>query len=138
LPGGADLIAYMNHANDNPYESVERIYWAVSTTAIRGVLDRIRTALTELVAELRHGMPDDAVLPPPDLVTQAIQVAVGGKNNRVVVTAAHSEGAALVGNVQEQEPESPGWSRGAKIGAAVVGLAGIIAAVFAVVQYLAT
>ncbi|GII22170.1 AbiTii domain-containing protein [Planosporangium mesophilum] len=138
LPGGAELVSYINHANGDAYQTIERIYWGVSTTAIDGVLDRIRTALTELVAELRHGMADDASVPSEELATQAFHVAVSGKGHRVTVTNAQASGEARSSVGQESELDSPALKRWARIGGAIVGLATILATVFAVLQYLAT
>lgn len=75
-------------------------------------------------------------MPSTDLATQAVQVAVGGRNNRVVVAVAQSGGEAVSSSAPEQESEPPDWRRWAKIDAAIVGLAGIVAAVFQVLQYL--
>jgi AbiTii-like protein len=138
LPGGAEMAHYINLHNSA--QRIDRFYWGVSTTAIYGVLDQIRTALTVLVAELRDGMPDGAELPSPEVATNAAQFIISGKRNRVVVNNAQasSDGTSTIGGGQDQEPDSPGWKRWARIGAAVVGAAGIIAAVFAVLQYVAT
>ncbi len=40
------------------------LYWKVSQTEIHGVLDQIRTALTQLVVELRANMDDEEAIPP--------------------------------------------------------------------------
>jgi hypothetical protein len=52
-PGASDLVRFMNGTNGASGQYIERLYWAVSAPAIRGVLDQIRTALTQLTAELR-------------------------------------------------------------------------------------
>jgi AbiTii len=63
FPMASDLAAYMNAQNDRPFQHIESIYWAVSHAAVRGVLDQIRTALTQLVAELRANMSSDEDVP---------------------------------------------------------------------------
>ena len=79
LPFGSDLALFMNHEAGDPYQHIERLYWRVSPVAIQGVLDQIRTSLTELVAELRAGMRADEALPSADLADQALSVAIHGK-----------------------------------------------------------
>jgi AbiTii len=129
-PGAADLVLLMNHENDNPLQQVQRVYWSISKTAITAVLDRIRTTLVKLVAELRAGMPDDADIPDPELASHALNVAVHGKRNRVTVTSAQS---GVDASVQATSPTAESgtsrWKRWAKIGAVVVGLATIIGAI---------
>ena len=48
------------HGNDLQVMSV---YWQVSEVAFRGVVDRVRTILTELVAELRVAQPNEQADP---------------------------------------------------------------------------
>ena len=68
----------MDHEAGDPYQHIERLYWRLSPVAIQGVLDQIRTSLTELVAELRAGMRADEALPSADLADQALNVAIHG------------------------------------------------------------
>jgi hypothetical protein len=137
---GSELVTYMNHKNDVPYQHIERLYWSVSTTAIHGVLDHVRTALTQLVAELRHATPDNASVPSEEAASQAVQVIVHGTGHRVIVNNAQASGDATSHASQQPNPQAdpPGWKRWARVGGAIVGVAGIVAAVFAVLQYLAT
>jgi AbiTii len=60
-PMSSDLMRYMNAQSDEPYQHIERLYWGVSHSAVRGVLDQIRTSLTQLVAELRANMSGEPV-----------------------------------------------------------------------------
>ncbi|WBC06777.1 hypothetical protein [Micromonospora sp. WMMA1947] len=135
----ADLVSYMNSENTNPYQRIERLYWAVSTTAIQAILDNIRTALTALVAELRDGTPDDAVKPSAEAANQAVQFIISGKRNRVVVNSAQASGHASssVGQGQEQEPESPGWKRWARISGIIGLIVAVAGSVAGVLQYMA-
>jgi hypothetical protein len=135
-PGSADLVMFMNHDSDEPHQHIERLYWAVSVTAIEGVLDRIRTALVQLVAEIRSNMPDDSVVPTPEVANQAYNVAVKGKFARVTINNA-SSGAVITNNgPAEPEPPQTGRLSWKKIGAGLVGLAGIIGAVAGLGQWL--
>lgn len=72
-PGASDLVLYMNHQNSNQFEHIERLYWSISKAVIRAVLDRIRTTLVELVAEMRAGMPEDVNIPNAELASQAVK-----------------------------------------------------------------
>lgn len=78
VPMGSEIARLMNADLQREYSSIERIYWTVVPAAVRGVTDQVRTALTQLVAELRASMPRDESLPSSDAVHQAIQVAFTG------------------------------------------------------------
>jgi hypothetical protein len=101
IPMGQDLVLYMNRKNGDPYQQIQRIYWNVSKVAVRAVIDRIRTTLAELVAEIRAGMPHDADVPSSELANQAVQFVVHGKGNRIVVNNAHANGGGVVGQATE-------------------------------------
>lgn len=88
----SDIARVMNAESDNPYQQIISLYWSVSPTAIRGVLDQIRTALTQLVAELRANMPDDDDVPTAETANQAVSVVVTGERSSVHVTTAQASG----------------------------------------------
>jgi hypothetical protein len=136
-PGASDLVLYMNHQNSDQFEHIERLYWSISKTAIRAVLDRIRTTLVELVAEMRAGMPEDVNIPDAKLASQAVNVAVHGKGHRVIITTAQS---GTNGNGQAIGPTEEGkaqnWKRWAKIGGFIVGLATVIATLITSAEFL--
>jgi hypothetical protein len=133
VPAGPALVALMNHKLSGSYRLVESVFWCVSLSPIARILDVVRTNLVELVAEMRAGMPAGSGLPSHEATEQAVDIAIHGKRNRVVVVhqvgsdgqvAAATGGAAAVGT----DAESPGrrvmwW---------VVGVAGVVAAVAAV------
>jgi hypothetical protein len=133
VPGSAELARLMT-SDLGPYRSVSRIYRVVAAANLRGAVDSIRTVLAELIGELRAGMTDDEHLPSPELAGQAVQVAVHGKRNRVTVASAHASAGsrAEVAAPKEDQPETGFWTTSRRIGAAVVGLAGIVAAAAAV------
>jgi AbiTii-like protein len=109
----------------------ERVYWSVGTGVLRGVVDAIRTTLTELVAEIRAGMAGGDVTPSPDVVGQAVQFAVYGKGNRITVAAAGPGGTATVTSSSEEPEESRFWTW-RRAGAIIVGLATIAGTVAAI------
>jgi hypothetical protein len=86
LPQAADLVRFMNHDIGNPHQQITELYWAVAAPALIGVIDQVRTALANLVGELRAMSPDDGNLPTPEQIGQAMNVAVHGNRSRVVVT----------------------------------------------------
>jgi hypothetical protein len=69
------------------------IYWSVGASALAGVLDRVRTNLVELVAEMRAGMPDSADTPSQAVADRAVNIVIGGKGHRVNVTTAAASGS---------------------------------------------
>jgi hypothetical protein len=88
----SDLARVMNAESNNPYQQIISIYWSISPTAIQGVLDQIRTALTQLVAELRANMPAGDDLPSAETANQAVNVVVTGERSSVHVTTAQASG----------------------------------------------
>ena len=103
IPMGQDLVTYWNHQVGSPYQQIQRIYWDISKVAVRAVIDRVRTTLAELVAEIRAGMPSDADVPSPELATQAVQIAVHGRGHRIVVNNAQATDNGVVNNAQASE-----------------------------------
>ncbi|MER5854450.1 hypothetical protein ABT131_02255 [Streptomyces sp900105245] len=140
LPMGADIAALMNRSLDNGVQQITRIYRSISVTSLRGVLDHIRTRLTELVGELRALMPDDQDSPTEEQVGQALNVAVHGSPNaqvHLVTSQASGRGQSSVQQAEEpQTPPEPGfWTTNRRIGGFLVGLATVIGTVVAVIAY---
>jgi hypothetical protein len=138
-PGASDLALYMNtQGNTGPYGHINSIYWQVSPSAINGVLDQIRTSLTQLVAELRATMPADEAIPSADEANQAVNVVVSGKRSKVQVTTAQTsgEGARADARAEESADEPGFWTLWRKIGAFAVGVATIAGTAFAAIEVL--
>ncbi|MFE4175483.1 hypothetical protein ACFRR7_26170 [Streptomyces sp. NPDC056909] len=126
VPGAADLVRYMNHDIGNPRQQITELYWAVAAPAVIGVIDQVRTALADLMGELRATMaPDDSNLPTPEQIGQALNVAVHGNRSRVTVTGAHASGESNVTVAAPNADDEPGLfgTTGRRIGAILVGLA---------------
>lgn len=137
IPGGAEVVRLMNAQMTDPYQSIERIYWAVSPTAINAILDQVRNYLVQLVAEMRAMSPgEDKVR--AEVATQAVNVVVKGMGRKTVtVNTAQTSGSdspAMAKVEPAEEPDSPFWTTSRRIGAAVVGVATIAGAVFAAIQ----
>jgi hypothetical protein len=131
---------YMNAESGNPNQRILAIYWGVAPAAIRGMLDQIRTSLTQLVAEIRATMASDEDLPSPQATDQAVSVVVTGKRSKVSVTTAQAAGPGSTATTNSthpaQPPESGWWARYRKPGAFLVGAAAIVGAVAAVIALL--
>jgi hypothetical protein len=135
LPGADLIAAAIDQEVGNPFQHITALYWSVSSSSIRGVLDQIRTTLAGLVAEMTAGLPVASDTPSAELATQAVNVAVHGNKSRVHVTSASAtdQGVATVG---QHDSEAPFWTRSKRIAAIVVGVATVIAAVPIVVDWL--
>jgi AbiTii len=130
-PAAAELAWMMT--NEVGRYRVERVYWSVSVAVLRGVVDAVRTVLTELVAEMRAGTPGGDEVPPAEVAAQAVQFAVYGKGHRITVATA-GEGGTTIAAPQDGDLEEPGfWTTSRRIWAVLVGLATIIGAIAAVV-----
>jgi hypothetical protein len=129
----ADLARIMN-SESGPYQHIVSLYWSVSPAALTGVLDQVRTALTQLVAEMTAAMPVGQDLPSAAAADNAVQVVVSGNHHRVTVNATQASGNATAQTTPTLSHESSWWTKWRRIGAFVVGLATVVAAVVAVTQ----
>lgn len=125
LPSGADLASYISGKLQG--QRVISLYWSVSASALKGVVDQVRTTLTELIAEIRAGLPEGEEVPSHELANQAVHVAVHGDKSRVQVTTAQSSSGGS-GSVGLSDDVS-GWSMRTKVGAGfgvLISLAGLV------------
>lgn len=138
LPMGAEIAQFMDAQSGNRWQHINALYWSVVPAVIYGVLDKIRTALAKLISELIGTVPSDQQAPTPQQAHQAVQVAVHGKKSRVNVTTSQASGEAT-STITDGEPtppkESGFWTRGRKIGTAIVGVAAIVTAVVTALAY---
>jgi hypothetical protein len=140
-PGAQELVALINHElakQDGssvssiglpPSQVVERVYWMVGLSEFAAIIDNVRTTLVELVAEMRAGSPPGTALPTHDVTEQAVDIAVYGKRNRIVVNqvAPHGAGAAATGggvSTGDSRPES----KPRRLMWWIAGVAGVLAA----------
>jgi hypothetical protein len=73
---GDAYMSVWNKRPDRPY-TVVAMYWTVSPAVIRGVLGRIRTQLTEFVADLLSEVGDSNMLPTARQTDSAVEAMVG-------------------------------------------------------------
>jgi hypothetical protein len=133
LMEAATVARLMDAEVGNPHQHITAIYWTISESAIRGLVDQVRTILAELVGEMRAGMPHTETTPSAAVADQAVNVAVYGSRSRVKVTTAQAGGPNE--NGMSAIAGSGGESRWRKIGALVVGGATIIGVVIALAQW---
>ena len=107
----------------------------MSAAVLSGVVDVIRTTLTELVAEMRAGMTEGEAAPTPEVAGQALQFVVYGKGHRITVAAAGEGGTAIATSGGSEPEESRFWTW-RRIGALLVGLATIAGAIAAILTLL--
>lgn len=78
LPG-ADIIGRaIDQQSGQAFQQTYSIYWDVSTTTMRGVVEKIRTALAEFLAELLDQLPAPDSSPTKEAVDRAITVVLSG------------------------------------------------------------
>ncbi|MCJ1698032.1 hypothetical protein MT349_19790 [Rathayibacter caricis] len=134
LPGERALAQLMQQANRDPHLYISAIYWAVSTSALHGVLDQVRTRLAELLGELRAATPSTEDVPTPAQAAQAVSIVIHGRNARVQVAQSDREGSAALDSSPPGDTRGPFWTIGRRIWGAVIGLATIAATIIAWIQ----
>jgi hypothetical protein len=131
-PPGASLVVRFMNDSDRINGRVTALYWAVSTIALEGVLDQVRTRLAELIAELRSTTAAGQNVPTAEQADNAVNLIINGHRNRVTVTQ-RAQGPTITstseGSVQRF------WTRARLVGAAVVGFATLVGTVVAVIQF---
>jgi hypothetical protein len=122
-----------------PSQVIERVYWQVSLSFFVAILDTVRTTLVELVAEMRAGTPDRDALPTHDVAEQAVDIAINGNRNRVVINqvAPQGAGAASAGGVASTGSAEP-ENKPRRVMWWIVGIAGVIAAAAAITLLILT
>ncbi|MGB4137942.1 MAG: hypothetical protein WA971_15355 [Microbacterium sp.] len=134
LPGERVLAHLIDKASGNPYQHINAIYWSVSTVALEGLVDQVRTRLAELLGELRAVTPTGADVPTAAQAANAVNIVIHGKGNSVHV--AHADGNGTSALVERGEiRDGRFWTLGKRVGASVVGLATIAATVIAWWQF---
>lgn len=120
LPPWAGFIAEtMNQRNMPAGSRVAEVYLSVPNVAIQGVLVRIRTALTEMVAELITLTPGDQDVPDKAAADQAVRFVITGKRPVINYTVQHAAGGGTnvaVNSEVEAGPVTVAGAHGSAIG----------------------
>lgn len=87
------IVAHeMDKASGNPWQQIHAMYWSVPKTTIAAILDETRTALTQIVAELRRTASPSDTLPTAAATDRAVSVAVYGEGASATVTVTDASG----------------------------------------------
>ncbi len=78
--------------------------------ALGGVVDRVRTALTALVAELVANIPPGGEAPAPEGAADAVQFAVTGKRNKVTFASAQGTATLTAGAGNRDDKRLNWWT----------------------------
>ncbi|MDF2435148.1 MAG: hypothetical protein JWP44_4779 [Mucilaginibacter sp.] len=84
----------------------ERLYWNVSQSSVRTVLDQVRNKLTALVGELMANLPDDQEVPSKGATENAYQVVIQGNADGAVFNNAQAARGAT-NTATTNAPASP-------------------------------
>ncbi|GHH70393.1 AbiTii domain-containing protein [Promicromonospora soli] len=131
-----EVVRYMNELATGPGTTIHRMYWMVSTTAVHGVLDTIRTTLVALVAEMRAATPNENT-PTAAVADQAVNVVVHNAKRSTINVNTNQSGTSIGDATSTGASHAPadgrsrvlGWIRGPwgfAVGAATI-IAGIVA-----------
>jgi hypothetical protein len=93
IPNFHVVAQAMDAASDNRFQQIHEMYWYVSKTVIVAILDHTRTALAQIVAELRRTTGPSDVLPSSAATDRAVSVAVFGEGATATVTVTDASGA---------------------------------------------
>lgn len=77
-PGMTTIVALANHKSMGNGQAITALYWTISASTIAAVVDRVRTQLAALTAELRSATPPDQPIPSGASADEAIQIVIHG------------------------------------------------------------
>ena len=79
------------------------MYRGVSPAVLEGVVDQVRTASINLVAEITAHMPKGVETPSPEIATNAVNFLVTGERHKITLSAPQA-GTALAARPPEEQP----------------------------------
>lgn len=138
LPGSSELMGLMNYERRGSGGKFVRLYWVVSDSAFRGVVERIRNLLVQMVAEMMVEMNADDEVPTTATADQAVNVVIkGGRRNTItLVNSQAAEGGTSTVTPADGPAKPDGfWQRLRRRGV-VVALSTVAAAVLAAFTWL--
>lgn len=94
LPGATIIARALDRSSGRSHlQQITAIYWGVSSATIRGVIERIRTALAEFLAEVMDTLPADKgamAAPTTEAVDRAVTVVLQSAGGAVTVNTGSS------------------------------------------------
>jgi hypothetical protein len=72
------------------------MYWGVSPAVLEGVVDQVRTALINLVAEITAHMPEGVDTRSPEVATNAVNFLVMGVRHKISFSASIPRGRSTL------------------------------------------
>ena len=100
-PGAMDIVGYMNGTGGLQGAQITSLYWAVDPAAVHSITERVCTDIVALVAEIRAGMSDEDLPSQAHATQAAVQIVIGGDNNRVEVTDTSQVQGSVYGGTAE-------------------------------------
>ena len=101
VPGAQAIGAYIDKESRNPFQHIPSVYWSISTPAIQGLIDNVKTSLVELISELAIVVREDQETPTADQATRALHVAISGGSPQINIAAPVTTVRATGGSVIE-------------------------------------
>lgn len=136
LPESTMLARFLNSQHNDRFREVHRVYLIVNRIAIREVLDQIRNALVELVAEMLATLPKGEKVPTKAAADMAVNYVITGRRNTInIVNAQASDGGTNTITSPTPPAKETFWQRWRKRGV-FVGIATVVAAVAGVATWL--
>jgi hypothetical protein len=136
--GGTEIVQMMNRdlRKDDPFAAIYSLAWVLPKSSIEGLIAQVRTAATEIVAELLAELPDDETASPSKAqVDGAVQYIFTGNRGPIhVATSSAASGSTSIATADatalpaHPEPRKTFWQRFRDRGL-VVGVAQIVGAV---------
>jgi hypothetical protein len=127
-PGAEEAMKVINSQQKG--KRVIHLYWGVSPVSLGGVVDKVRTTLTVMTAELRATMPEGAVIPSTEAATNAFTFALTGDRNKINLVTAQ-DGSMVTTAASTEAGSRVWWKTG---GAVVGGLIGIATLIFGLME----
>jgi hypothetical protein len=66
----------MEAESGRPFQRINAVYWADSSSTVAGCVDRIRTTLAELIGEMRAALPAGQSVPGAQQVQQTVNIVM--------------------------------------------------------------
>lgn len=95
IPAASLLVAEINRYADVSRREVLTVYYSVTTAAIRGIVERVKAALAELIGEILIESPTEDEGRLKDIVDHAVTYIITGDRASVSISSVGSAGSVL-------------------------------------------